>query len=117
MPKRPRTASAAQPLEHQLEITPVPGGVRLDLALGQALPQYSRSRLAGWIKDGAVWVDGRTARPRDPVYGGEAVLVRAQAVVDTSVAPERMKIDVVYRDRHVLVVDKPAGLVVHPGAG
>ena len=117
MPKLARTASAAPTLEHRLEMTSVPGGMRLDLALGQALPQYSRSRLAGWIRDGAVWVNGRTARPRDPVYGGEAVLVRAQATITTSVAPERMKIDVVYRDRHVMVVDKPAGLVVHPGAG
>ena len=117
MPKRARAASAAATLEHRLEMPPAPGGTRLDLALSQALPQYSRSRLAGWVREGSVWVNGRTARPRDPVYGGEAVLVRAQPAADTSVAPERMKIDVVYRDRHVLVVDKPAGLVVHPGAG
>ena len=117
MPKRARAASAAATLEHRLEMPPAPGGTRLDLALSQALPQYSRSRLAGWVREGSVWVNGRTARPRDPVYGGEAVLVRAQPAADTSVAPERMKIDVVYRDRHVLVVDKPAGVTMHPAPG
>lgn len=98
-------------------LPPQPGGVRLDLALSLALPQYSRSRLASWIKAGAVQVDGRSARPRDAVYGGETVTVQARLVADDRVEAERMPIKVVFRDRHLLVIDKPAGLVVHPGAG
>ena len=98
-------------------LPPQPGGVRLDLALSLALPQYSRSRLASWIKAGAVQVDGRSARPRDAVYGGETVTVQARLVADDRVEAERMPINVVFRDRHLLVIDKPAGLVVHPGAG
>jgi len=117
MPKRVRAAPAVQNLEHRLELPPSPGGLRLDLALSQALSQYSRSRLAGWIKAGDVQVDGRLVRPRETMYGGESVVVRAQAVADDRVEPQAMKIAVVYQDRHVMVVDKPVGLVVHPGAG
>jgi len=117
MPKRVPAAPAAQNQEHRLELPPSPGGLRLDLALSRALPRYSRSRLAGWIKDGAVSVDGHAARPRDAVYGGESVVVSARTVADDRVEPQAMKITVMYQDRHVLVVDKPVGLVVHPGAG
>jgi 23S rRNA pseudouridine1911/1915/1917 synthase len=94
-----------------------PAGQRLDQALAAALPQYSRSRLASWIKDGSVAVNGRAARPRDAVFGGEEVVVRAVPEADERVAPERMAINVQYRDKHLFVVDKPVGLVVHPGAG
>ncbi|MFO7325168.1 MAG: 23S rRNA pseudouridine(1911/1915/1917) synthase RluD [Pseudomonadota bacterium] len=104
-------------IEHELTLPSCPGGQRLDQALAQALPQYSRSRLAGWIREGAVVLDGRPARPRDAVYGGETVRVRAKPAVDETVRPERMKLTVRHRDPHVFVIDKPAGLVVHPGAG
>ena len=104
-------------LELNLTLPGCPEGQRLDQALAQVLPQFSRSRLAGWIKDGSVALDGRPARPRDPVFGGEQVVVRATAVPDERVAPESMPLVVRYRDAHVFVIDKPAGLVVHPGAG
>jgi 23S rRNA pseudouridine1911/1915/1917 synthase len=107
----------AQTRRHDLVLPACPGGLRLDQALSQALPQYSRSRLAAWIKAGAVKLDGRAVRPREAVYGGEAVHVEAELEPDVTVAPERMPIKVVYRDKHLFVVDKPAGLVVHPGAG
>jgi len=102
---------------HKLVLEECPGGQRLDQALAAALPQYSRSRLATWVKSGAVTVEGAEARPRDAVYGGEAVVVRAQAQLDTEVQPESMPLKVAFRDRHLFVIDKPAGLVVHPGAG
>jgi 23S rRNA pseudouridine1911/1915/1917 synthase len=104
-------------LELSLTLPGSPGGQRLDQALASALPQYSRSRLAGWIKDGSVALDGRQVRPRDPVYGGEQVVLRAQMVPDERVAAESMPLTVRYRDAHIFVIDKPAGLVVHPGAG
>jgi 23S rRNA pseudouridine1911/1915/1917 synthase len=104
-------------LELNVTLPGSPGGQRLDQALASALPQYSRSRLAGWIKDGSVALDGRQARPRDPVYGGEQVVLRAMMVPDERVAAEPMPLTVRFRDAHVFVIDKPAGLVVHPGAG
>ena len=115
-----RRAPAVPPprvVEHAIYIPERPGGQRLDQALAAALPQYSRSRLAAWIRDGQVLVNGKSARPRDPVFGGEKVAVHARPVVDDGVMPERMPIKVLYRDSHVLVIDKPPGLVVHPGAG
>jgi 23S rRNA pseudouridine1911/1915/1917 synthase len=103
--------------ELSLTLPACPEGQRLDQALASALPQFSRSRLAAWIKDGSVALDGRPARPRDSVFGGEQVVVRATAVPDERVAPESMPLVIRYRDAHVFVIDKPAGLVVHPGAG
>jgi 23S rRNA pseudouridine1911/1915/1917 synthase len=105
------------PIEHRLTLPNCPAGQRLDQALAAALPQYSRSRLAGWIREGAVALDGRPARPRDAVYGGETVLLQATPVQDLRVAPEQMTLVVRYRDPHLFVIDKPPGLVVHPGAG
>ena len=94
-----------------------PAGLRLDQALAAALPQYSRSRLAAWVRDGKVTVDGRASRPRAQVFGGEEVVVHAAAEPDGRVLPERIPLKVAHRDRHLFVIDKPAGLVVHPGAG
>src|SRR5690606_19759633 len=105
------------PIEHQVSLPDCPAGQRLDQALAAALPQYSRSRLAGWIREGAVALEGRPARPRDTVFGGETVVVRAEPTIDESVRPERMKLVVRHRDAHLFVIDKPPGLVVHPGAG
>jgi 23S rRNA pseudouridine1911/1915/1917 synthase len=104
-------------IEHRVTLPQCPGGQRLDQALAAALPQYSRSRLASWIREGAVALDGRPARPRDAVYGGESVLLRASPQPDERVLPERIELVVRHRDRHIFVIDKPPGLVVHPGAG
>jgi len=69
------------------------------------------------MAEGALEVDGRTPRPRDRVVGGEKVVLRAQWAEDTRVQPQALKLSVVHRDRGLFVIDKPAGLVVHPGAG
>ena len=94
-----------------------PDGLRLDQALAAALPQYSRSRLAAWVRDGSVTVNGSAARPRSQVFGGEHIVVVAAADPDERVLPEHIPLKVVHRDRHLFVIDKPAGMVVHPGAG
>jgi 23S rRNA pseudouridine1911/1915/1917 synthase len=91
--------------------------LRFDQALARALPQYSRARLSAWIECGAVQVDGRPLRGKDKVLGGEQVRIEARLPVDTRVAAEAIPLKVVFRDRALLVIDKPAGLVVHPGAG
>lgn len=92
-------------------------GLRLDQALAKMFPDYSRSRLKAWLLDGAVLVDGGSMRPRDRVDGGEEIELRpvAEAVVQSD--PEPIPLDVVYEDEALVIIDKPAGLVVHPGAG
>ena len=93
-------------------------GLRLDQALAQLLPEFSRSRLAQWVRSGQATVDGRAARPRQKVRGGERIEIAPQpeAAVDAH-RPEDIPLDVVFEDNALLVVNKPAGLVVHPGSG
>ena len=102
---------------HSLDLPLDLAGLRLDQALARLLPQYSRSRLQGWIDTGAVKVDGRQLRGRDKVVGGEKVLIEARVEPDRQVTAEEIPLDVVFKDRALLVINKPAGLVVHPGAG
>ncbi|QSX78533.1 23S rRNA pseudouridine(1911/1915/1917) synthase RluD [Agrilutibacter solisilvae] len=92
-------------------------GRRFDAVLADLFPDYSRSRLSAWIKSGDALLDGQSARPRDPVRGGETVTVNVVLEIQTHSAPEDIALDVLYEDQHVFVIDKPAGLVVHPGAG
>jgi 23S rRNA pseudouridine1911/1915/1917 synthase len=92
-------------------------GRRFDAVLAELFPAYSRSRLAEWIKSGDALLDGRQVRPRDPVRGGEAVSLAVVLEVQTRSEPEDIALDVLYEDADVIVIDKPAGLVVHPGAG
>jgi 23S rRNA pseudouridine1911/1915/1917 synthase len=92
-------------------------GQRLDQALAQMFPQFSRSRLKTWILQGFVTVDEREMRPRDAVSGGESIVLLPQAEIAVISKPEALDLDIVYEDEDLLVVNKPAGLVVHPGAG
>jgi 23S rRNA pseudouridine1911/1915/1917 synthase len=92
-------------------------GLRLDQALARMFPEYSRSRLKEWLLAGAVSVDGGAKRPRDAVSGGETVALTPLAEVEVEAVAQPMTLDVRYEDDDILVVNKPAGLVVHPGAG
>jgi len=109
--------AAAEFREHALTLAPETAGLRFDQALAQALPQYSRARLKTWIESGAVQVDGRPLRGKDRVLGGERVRIHAQLPSHGRVQAEAMPLTVVFSDRSLLVLDKPAGMVVHPGAG
>ena len=91
-------------------------GLRLDQALARMLPEHSRSRLQEWVKSALITVDGAPAVPKDKVWGGERIEVRAPPDPDTC-APQAIPLCVMYEDAQILVVDKPAGLVVHPGSG
>jgi 23S rRNA pseudouridine1911/1915/1917 synthase len=102
---------------HALTLPPDALGLRFDQALARALPQYSRARVRQWIESGAVQVEGRALRPKDKVLGGEQVRIEARLPAQTAAAAEALPVDVVFRDRSLLVINKPAGLVVHPGAG
>lgn len=92
-------------------------GQRLDQALAALLPDYSRSRLKGWIESGEIRVDGAMRRPRDKVSGGESVSLEASLDEATVAEPQAMALELAHEDCHLWVVNKPAGLVVHPGAG
>lgn len=102
---------------HRLDLPVEFAGRRLDQALAALLPQYSRSRIQRWIEEGAVRVNGLAVRARDPVVGGELATVEARITEDTGVAPEKLPLSIVHQDAAVIVLDKPPGLVVHPGAG
>jgi 23S rRNA pseudouridine1911/1915/1917 synthase len=104
------------PLE--LKLTSQACGQRLDKIVSQLLPQYSRSRLQQWIEAGHITVDGQPGKAKMTVYGDETIVVLPQpAAEDEAFKPEAMNLPIVYEDAAILVVDKPAGLVVHPAAG
>lgn len=93
-------------------------GSRFDLALAQVFPQYSRARLQQWIKSGRVWLKNELATPKTKVWGGEAILVLPETAPEhNAFRPEPVDFPVVYEDDTILVINKPAGLVVHPGHG
>ena len=93
-------------------------GDRLDKVIARLIPQFSRSRLQLWIASGHVTVDGVSSRGKMTVLGGEEVIVHPQpAPEDHAYIPEAMDLDIVFEDKSMLVINKPAGLVVHPGAG
>lgn len=92
-------------------------GQRLDQVLALLFPQYSRSRLQQWVKLGFVLLDGQKVRNRDKVMGGELVQVEVQQEDEQPAEAEALPLDIVFEDEHILVINKPCGLVVHPGAG
>lgn len=99
----------------------VPGdcsGLRVDQALARLLPQHSRSRLKSWIDRGLVTLDGKVPLPRRRLEGGETLVISETPADDVVAdAPEAIALPIVFEDDAILVLDKPAGLVVHPGAG
>jgi 23S rRNA pseudouridine1911/1915/1917 synthase len=100
-------------------IPPELAGQRLDSALARLMPEHSRTRIKGWIEGGAVRVGRRVCKPRDIVEAGSQVRVQTMPAeaARPEILPEAIALRLGYQDRDVLVIDKPAGLVVHPGAG
>jgi len=102
----------------KLTVPPACAGLRLDQALSRLLPQYSRTRLAQWVRESQIRLDGTVVLPRRRVWGGEVIdIILApdpQSVVDE---PEDIGLDIIHEDAALLVINKPAGLVVHPGSG
>src|SRR5690348_4864094 len=109
-------AALAAPM--QASVPDEMGGLRLDQALARLFPQYSRNRLQEWLKSGHIVVDGRSPGRREAVVGGEKITLTPPELPD-SAAPraQRMPLKIVHEDRELMVIDKPPGLVVHPGAG
>lgn len=93
-------------------------GSRLDQALAELFPEHSRSRLQTWIKNGFVTVNGTVhQRPRDKVSGGEEIIIKAELEVQATWEAQEIPLDIVYQDEHIIVINKPIGLVVHPATG
>lgn len=90
---------------------------RLDQAAAALMPEHSRSRLQGWIKGGQLTVNGQTCKPRDKVMLDDRLELDAEPEVQVAWQAESIELDVVFEDEHLLVINKPAGLVVHPAAG
>ena len=92
-------------------------GMRLDQVVAELFPDYSRNRLATWIKEGRLTVDGKTMKPRDKALASAHVVLEVadEPVIDWQ--PQTLPLDVIFEDEHILVVNKPAGMVVHPAAG
>ena len=92
-------------------------GRRLDKVLAELFPDYSRSRLQSWLKNGEILVDGTKMRGKDKVAGGEKISIQAELIVEDKWEAEAIELDIVFEDESLLVINKPVGLVVHPGAG
>lgn len=105
------------PIRHSLTIPDEHAGQRLDQVLATLMSEYSRTRIKDWIEAGQILVNGSKLRPKDRVAGGEIIEVAATLRDAVDVNPQSIELNVVHQDKHVLVLNKPAGLVVHPGAG
>src|SRR5512135_1830152 len=93
-------------------------GLRLDLALAKLLPEYSRNRLQGWMRAGQVLIDGVRAEPKRRLWGGETIdVASAPEPRELAQQPEVIPLAILFEDDAIIVLDKPAGLVVHPGSG
>jgi 23S rRNA pseudouridine1911/1915/1917 synthase len=105
------------PTPTTITVTDDSEGVRLDRFLVSVLPEQSRSQIQRLIKDGHVRVGGREAKANQPVKTGQEIAVDVPAPVDAAPQAEALPLPIVYQDRDLIVVDKPAGMVVHPAAG
>jgi 23S rRNA pseudouridine1911/1915/1917 synthase len=93
-------------------------GQRIDVALAQLFSEFSRAQLSTWLKQGLISVNGVQYKPKDKVATGDKiVLLIPETVHDETIAAEEIPLDIVFEDDYLLIVNKPAGLVVHPGAG
>jgi len=99
------------------QVTADSAGSRLDQAAVELFPDFSRGRLQQWIKQGELTVDGKRAKPSSRVLGGEKLSIEAEMVSEGEVEPQDIPLDILFSDEHLLVLNKPAGLVVHPAAG
>ena len=89
----------------------------MDQAIANLLPEYSRNRISRWIRDGHVVIAGQSIQPKTRVYGGESVEVSPGDLPPLKASPEALPVDILFEDDSVIAVNKPAGIVVHAGAG
>lgn len=113
-----KTSKMAEQLHLEGLISDESSGLRLDQALAQLFSDYSRGQITKWIKAGYVQVNDKVLRPRDSVMGGERVVIDAEIeIVDDTWVAEAINLDIIHEDDDVIILNKSAGMVVHPGAG
>jgi 23S rRNA pseudouridine1911/1915/1917 synthase len=104
-------------MEDTTKIPDSQAGNRLDKALTTLYPDYSRARLQQWLRDGSILINGLSGKPKDKVKGGETVEIKVEPEEAVTWQPQLLPLVILYEDQDLIVVNKPAGLVVHPGAG
>ena len=92
-------------------------GQRIDTALSEMLPDYSRSKISSWVRSGMATINGKPFKPKDKADGEEIVTLSIIKEPSVEWSAENIKLDIVYQDEDIIVVNKPAGLVTHPGSG
>jgi 23S rRNA pseudouridine1911/1915/1917 synthase len=118
MPQTQTQINTETPANIMLSIPMSMGGQRLDVALQQLLPEHSRSRLQAWIKAGLVTLNGEVTTAKTKMWGGEQITINPpHNAQENAFKPENISLNIVFEDDSILVINKPAGLVVHPAAG
>lgn len=107
----------ADQLQQSTRVPPDMAGMRFDQVASGLFPEFSRARLQSWIKDGQLTLGGRIAKPKERLLGGETLRLEAELEAQGEWEPEAIELNIVYEDDDLLVINKPAGLVVHPAAG
>ena len=92
-------------------------GSRLDAAISEMLPELSRNKITSWIKSGEILIDSNPFKPKEKVIGGEIIEMNVSPEENTNWIAEDIKLDIVFEDDEILILNKPSGLVTHPGAG
>ena len=106
--------SMSEKIQLREEVPSELGGQRLDQVAAQLFAEHSRSRLSAWIKDGRLTVDGAVIRPRDIVHGGAILELTAEQEAQGEWVAQDIELDIVYEDDDILVINKPAGMPIHP---
>lgn len=104
-------------IQHTLNIPDELGGLRLDQALAKLLPQFSRTQIQEWLKNSEITLDGQHPKARDTVIGGENIIIHATQKAQPIYTAQAISLDIIYEDEALIVINKPAGMVVHPAAG
>ncbi len=110
-------SNEAKKIEIKVTIPSELAGKRLDQAISSLIPEHSRERLKSWILSGECSVNGKKWRPKDKVSGNEEIEIIASIPIAVAWKSEPIDINIIYQDEDIMVVDKPANLVVHPAAG
>jgi len=107
----------SEQIQMSIEVPPELGNKRLDQIAAELFPDFSRAKLQSWIKDGQLLVDGKAMKPKDKLIGGEQLSIEVKLEAEGEWEAQKMDLPIVYEDEHILVLNKPADLVVHPAAG
>lgn len=113
----PRQTETMTHIQHQATIPDDCSGKRLDQVAAQLFPDYSRARLQEWIKSGSLTVNGKPGIGKEKVIGGEHLVLNAELHADERLTPQDILLDIVHEDDSLLIINKPAGMVVHPAIG